>query len=484
MTLGQSPPKLSSPSAFAGVTLDIRSPSLGFPASTRDCNRPRQPGPVPPPSTSAAFSASSNASWATRQGGVAFKSLPKGCTLGKMVGEGAANAVFEFCLPDGSFLTHEGIRLLIRVAKEFVEDDRPKFDYIEQAQYYRDRIQPILGNYVLHQELVDLQNSDIIDIINAHLRRIDHTRKGKFRGTFVGQSDWGFLVEDMRPDSTDHLIVEFKPKWLSQSPSAPKDATRCRQCAKELWGYVMEADVDRPIPTMSKPCPLALGRAEGNHVRAESAHRLLRLLGELGNSEHLHAELNVLRDQQAFTQLRDAQEKLDRVGPLGAASSDQGFALAMTLRDCTCFAQVTRRATNGRGTAGPLKIKFGDFDMKSSEHRLSYWRSTEQNLINGGFYTADWLLCEGSFYRPPTSCVLELSQPKRQVPEVIHVRTAARNVAPYVDKDAHCSPDETKIYTVYTRAKQVHIGLEAHRKEAPRPTEEQSKRLSFPLNTK
>lgn len=39
------------------------------------------------------------------------KSLPPGCKLGKMVGEGAANAVFEVHLPDGSQLTHQNTRM-------------------------------------------------------------------------------------------------------------------------------------------------------------------------------------------------------------------------------------------------------------------------------------------------------------------------------------------------------------------------------------
>jgi len=36
--------------------------------------------------------------------------LPKGCKLGGMVGEGAANAVFEFQLPDGGHLYHQKTR--------------------------------------------------------------------------------------------------------------------------------------------------------------------------------------------------------------------------------------------------------------------------------------------------------------------------------------------------------------------------------------
>jgi inositol-pentakisphosphate 2-kinase len=98
-----------------------------------------------------------------------------------------------------------------------VQDDRPKFNYIEQERYYRTRIRPILGPHVLHQELVIIRNSGIIDAINGYLTRNDKKRKPKFMGTIVDQSDWGFLVEDMRPDGKRssqihavHSSCEFK----------------------------------------------------------------------------------------------------------------------------------------------------------------------------------------------------------------------------------------------------------------------------------
>lgn len=48
----------------------------------------------------------------SRNGGSPRYTLPKGCKLGTMVGEGAANAVFEFQLPDGSYLYHQKTRTL------------------------------------------------------------------------------------------------------------------------------------------------------------------------------------------------------------------------------------------------------------------------------------------------------------------------------------------------------------------------------------
>lgn len=96
--------------------------------------------------------------------------------------------------------------LLLRIAKEPAQDDRPRFDYLEQDEYYRTRIKPILGQHVLHQELVNIRGSGIIDAINEYLRCNDKSRKDKFMGTWVDQSDYGFLVEDMRPDGAPSFV--------------------------------------------------------------------------------------------------------------------------------------------------------------------------------------------------------------------------------------------------------------------------------------
>lgn len=336
----------------------------------------------------------------------------------------------------------------------FEEDDRPKFDYHEQYEYYNSCIKPILGSYILHQELVSIDSPGTIDNINAFLRSINSTRASKFRGSYVEGSKLGFLVEDMRPDGeptlplpwlsqmlldrrfprwpplTNHasrsdpsksLLVEFKPKWLSQSPSAPSHAIRCRQCAKELHSYLTEPGLKRPVPTKAKPCPLTLNSSR-DQTASDSSQRLVPHLDDLGDD--LSRTLDLLRDEEAFGCLRRAQEDNDIRGPLAAKSHDMSFALAMTLRDCTCFAVVSTQANSS--ASRPLKVRFGDFDMKMPEFRLDYWKRVEEKLIHGGFYTARWIHCNGSLYSPPTNCVLESALNRRRVaasnrPEIIHV---------------------------------------------------------------
>lgn len=154
-------------------------------------------------------------------------------------------------------------------------------------------------------------------------------------------------------------------------------------------------------------------------MNTESPYRLMPHLNKLG--DRLSATLNILRDEEAFKCLRRAQEANDTVGPLHADESDFNFALAMTLRDCSCFAQIATRPGNSKG---PLKIRFGDVDMKAPESRLDYWRKVEEELIDGGFYTAGWILCGQEHYLPPTKCVLELALDDRrqEEPEIIYLK--------------------------------------------------------------
>lgn len=88
---------------------------------------------------------------------------------------------------------------LLRVAKVHSLGAAPTYNYVYQQQFLQTTIKPILGDHVVNQELVVLHKTGIIQELNNLLRTIDHTRKDKFKGTYVGETDLGFLVEDMRP---------------------------------------------------------------------------------------------------------------------------------------------------------------------------------------------------------------------------------------------------------------------------------------------
>jgi inositol-pentakisphosphate 2-kinase len=138
--------------------------------------------------------------------------------------------------------------------------------------------------------------------------------------------------------------------------------------------------------------------------------------------------LSSLANDGALKALKRAQEENDQVGPLKAGKKDYKFALAMTLRDCSCFAQVERRSLLDEKNIIPLKVRISDLDMKSLKYKLEYWRKTEEELIDQGFYTADWVLIGSEYYHPPTSCSLEWSIDRRhRKPDIVHVRDKERS---------------------------------------------------------
>ncbi|KAF4581927.1 Inositol-pentakisphosphate 2-kinase [Ophiocordyceps camponoti-floridani] len=335
-----------------------------------------------------------------------FRRLSKTVFPVCLVGEGAANAVFDI---------GPGFHgLLLRVAKLPRHGSSPTYDYLFQQTFYQTSIKPLLGGHVVQQELVVLRKSGIVNKLNKLLREIDSSRKPKFRGSFIGQSNWGFLVQDMRPKNPDEcLLIEFKPKWLFQSPSAPPSAVRCRQCAMELRNLI--GDPNRALPE-TKPCPLALANPDAPSSQASSPFRIAPHLEGIGADDHFRHALETIANHPALQQLKTQQRIHDALGPLHAEPS-KAFLVAMTLRDCTCFVQIHHRQQS-------LLLRMGDFDWKDPSVKFKGWRQAEKDLIDGAFYTAELLLCGGSYYRPPTLCALEFAprSPRQGAVQVLCIR--------------------------------------------------------------
>ncbi|PFH58401.1 hypothetical protein XA68_13718 [Ophiocordyceps unilateralis] len=339
-----------------------------------------------------------------------FRRLSKTVRPVRLVGEGAANAVFEI-RDSGPGADFNG--LLLRVAKVPSRDSAPTYNYLFQQTFYQTSIKPLLGGYAVEQELVVLRKSGIVDYLNKLLRDIDSSRKSKFQGSFIGQSDWGFLVQDMRPTDPDEcVLIEFKPKWLYQSPSAPASAVRCRQCAMELRNLLRNPD--RALPE-SKPCPLALVNP-GAPSQVNSPFRIAPQLADIGADDHFRRALEAVANHPALQQLKAQQQLHDTLGPLQAEPSN-AFLIAMTLRDCTCFVQIHRSQQS-------LLIRMGDFDWKDPSVKFKGWRQAEQDLIDGAFYTAELILCGDSYYHPPTLCALEFAArpPREGWPHVLCIQ--------------------------------------------------------------
>lgn len=217
-------------------------------------------------------------------------------------------------------------------------------------------------------------------------------RPKKRCGLYLEQDaeEYGFLVADMSPRDEREVLVEFKPKWVVQSPSAPEGWRRCRTCALRARKAGEKGKADGGF------CPLDL--ASGDRVRVARAVEALVPLKEpkyWGSPEEWELKdrkivveevTDYLTTSELMPVLKRLNEKLDPDGPL-RTDMGKGFLDAMTVRDATVFLRV-KVPKDGEVVDGE-KVECGiaDLDMKTGEAgKREYWRETERNLVEEGWY--------------------------------------------------------------------------------------------------
>ena len=184
-------------------------------------------------------------------------------------------------------------------------------------------------------------------------------------------------------------LIEFKPKWLVQSPSAPRNSKRCRQCARMARTNAERARNRKP--PMASPCPLDL-----TSEKSEDIHHAARLLLQPGASDYqINRFAQWLGDTDLLDQLKARQVALDAVGVIDGDADDERLLAAMTLRDCTVFVKST--SANPR----EWEARIGDLDLKSRD-KIDYWRGVERQLIDEGWYQG----AENGENRQPLVCRL------------------------------------------------------------------------------
>lgn len=363
----------------------------------------------------------------------ALEIIPASATC-KFVGEGRANLVFTLADVDN----HPNLKgQLLRVPKQ----NYKAIPYADIQQYWQNRISPLFKpSELVQQRLVKLPNDPaFFRRLNQQLRKLDDsgTRRPDFVGHAISEDvRIGMLVEDMRSDSIRAAaadisssssspsssspatsssssssraaasatttttpaasMYEIKPKWLIQSPRAPRGAEQCRNCAREVWRNIKNK-TKNPIF-----CPLNLVKAadfpRDENVSRDIAADLRRCYRTM--TEHEARNLtNWLRSCELFQRLRRIQWDHDHTAQI---TDDEAYSLAMTLRDCSLFVLVPRAAN-----AAPNQVvaKLGDTDMKNSAVKKEYWMKMEKEFHDSGVYwNTDKLSvsitdCQLPFYR-------------------------------------------------------------------------------------
>ena len=228
--------------------------------------------------------------------------------------------------------------------------------------------------YLLHQHLVQLP-PDLITSLNGNLRDAEARPNGRPQnrhGVYLAEDEpHGLLMKDM--SARGAFAVEIKPKWLAQSPDAPRAAQRCRTCALYLMRYGSAAERPRAY------CPLDLACGVDEAVEVLMAHAR----DGLGPSEVEKDGLAAcLQEKDILGLLRDLQVAKDPRGVLSIPAGevpDDDFLVAMTLRDFTLYIRVDE---------DNVECVLGDLDIKEYQGgKLDYWKETELSLIQQGWYT-------------------------------------------------------------------------------------------------
>jgi inositol-pentakisphosphate 2-kinase len=273
---------------------------------------------------------------------MSLKVLPSAIDL-TYLAEGAANVVYKISGQSSSSHVNADQEQssmqgkLLRLKKDIPSRVPVK----ESFESFKDKIEGLFPSIHLVEQ--DLITVPIITIENCNQRLLQDEKSGKRSrkrcGSYIARDEaQGLLITDMSPNRIKgEVLIEFKPKWLSQSPSAPSNAIRCRTCA--LRARMNSSLKAKGQPETSSFCPVDLA-AVGS--RKERAIRFIVRKAVAGTEvESLVARvMTAIKKTRVLDHLRHLQTQYDSKGILESDAQSLDFRLSMTLRDCTLFIKV------------------------------------------------------------------------------------------------------------------------------------------------
>ena len=107
---------------------------------------------------------------------------------------------------------------------------------LESHEYFKSTVEPLFPRGMLVEQEICEVSPDLLKGYNKELRQDEKNQylrdKGR-AGTYLAEDEpHGILITSMLYDDK-HASCDFKPKWLTQSPSAPEGSKRCRTCAMQ-----------------------------------------------------------------------------------------------------------------------------------------------------------------------------------------------------------------------------------------------------------
>lgn len=335
--------------------------------------------------------------------------------------EGAANVIYSVAVETPATLSQHSNCCVMRLRKD-LSFTKPSKEVIAD---FENAISPLFHEhdptlllehslYKLTPELVatlndELHEMDCVDLsaLSADAVRAParappirhHHRRHVYLPSYEDEQH-GILMQNLQGPGIDWL-VEFKPKWLLQSPSAPADARNCRTCALNAMRRNAGKAQGRGD---SGFCPMDLLLSSSSQHEEDDNDNdkvLERALARIWPVEDgIDQFVVAFRDkvQPALRHLLTLQRKFNHVGVEHFNNPDANeFGVAMALRDCSVFLALKRldedaggAGGGGGSTGGGLEIsdvKFADLDLKSTEGgKVQKWAAMEQELLDGGWY--------------------------------------------------------------------------------------------------
>lgn len=312
------------------------------------------------------------------------------------------------------FLEHKLLRLRKGVKAPTYTGNNiiPPLTPTEQVfEYYDQKMKPLFGqDQLVEQTRVAISPSfirscnDVLEVLES-----DQQRHEKRIGWRLAYDHVGLLMTSMASTPNTLRRIEFKPKWLAQSPTAPIASIRCRTCALSAFRSkkrqvcplrLTRLDTVPPVSTSNFTPPPWVETSPGSRESTEVSQALNLFFIE-GKG---HAILSRLKEDQLVLDPKGVSELCESTptqdkghGPAQPRASTTkediaGLSMAMTLRDCTFFVNVSR------DNKGQIIIdgRLADLDPKSGDDakRLGKWYWDEMDLVEQGWYTGTGLGAE------------------------------------------------------------------------------------------
>ena len=195
---------------------------------------------------------------------------------------------------------------------------------------------------LIESELFQMSPSLLKDC-NSKLRKMEKSdvRPAKRWGVYLTENPpYGCLITDMTWLVDDTFVsLEFKPKWLIQSPTAPAGSRRCRSCA--LRAMKKAGSTNQPETSNAGSCPLNLMSSDKTKIKLFLDY-VMESNSKRPSQDVQRRLIDFLYENTLLERVKRLQLDLDPHGVFKADLRSSDFLAAMTLRDCSLFLRVSR----------------------------------------------------------------------------------------------------------------------------------------------